>query len=124
MVSVGVNGSGDLVAISPVSNIAVYTALPPSSPPSPNPDFANTRISYDFNNYFAIDTKQSFVVSKGDSHGDNAPYFSENAVSSNCRRAGTLTPYSPIDCEIKDPITGDYATPDNSFTMSAKGDTY
>lgn len=77
----GLDGSGNIV---PVSNgdVVVYTGIGRNgTTPNPNPDLPNRLISYDFNKYFAIPTKQSFVVSDGNGAGYNAPYFKENGVS-------------------------------------------
>ena len=57
----------------PVSNgdVVVYDGIDRASPPTPNPDIPNRQIAYDFNRYFAIPTKQSFVVSDGSSPSNN-----------------------------------------------------
>lgn len=78
------NASGDVIAISPVSNIAVYEGIARNSVLSPDPDVSNVLIRYNFNNFFAIPGKQSFVVSKGDSASYNGPYFKENGTSAMC----------------------------------------
>lgn len=62
---IGIDSSGNLV---PVSNgdVVVYDGIGRNgTTPSPNPDVPNREISYDFNKYFLIPTKQSFVVSDG-----------------------------------------------------------
>jgi uncharacterized cofD-like protein len=56
---------------------------------SPNPDLNTFNITYNFNQYFAIPGKQSFVVSKGDGPSYNGPYFKENGVSALCSITGT-----------------------------------
>lgn len=66
IISIGVDSTGKVVGVSPVSNIAVYTGTLRSSPPNPNPNLNTFEVSYDFNQYFGIPGKQSFVVSKGD----------------------------------------------------------
>ncbi len=45
---------------------------------SPDPDTANLLIKYNYNNYFAIPGKQSFVVSNGATVSDNGPFIKEN----------------------------------------------
>ncbi len=115
----GVDGSGNLV---PVSNgdVVVYTARwRNSTQPVPDPDLPNRLIWYNFNTYFAIPTSQSFVVSDGNGAGYNAPYFKENGTSWICSGWG-----SPYDCATADPVTGLSASPNNSFTMTAKWTTY
>ena len=52
--SIGVNGSGDVVAVSPISNIAVYLGIDRSTALNPNPDLNLFQITYDYNQYFAI----------------------------------------------------------------------
>lgn len=72
--------------------------------PSPNPDVANRKIAYDFNRYFLIPTKQSFVVSDGNGAGYNAPYFKEDGTSGICSWNGA-SGTSPYDCATADPYT-------------------
>ncbi len=86
---------------------------------NPNPDLNTFQITYDYNRYFAIPGRQSFVVSNGSTASNNGPYFKENGVSSLCSDGN-----SPYDCAIADPVTGISASPLNSFTMSAKGDSF
>ena len=63
----------------------VYDALGRNSTaPSPDPDNVNREIRYDFNKYFLIPSKQSFVVSNGNGAGYNAPYFKEDGISCVC----------------------------------------
>ena len=118
-----VNASWKVLPISPISNIAVYTGIDRVATLNPNPDFNTFNITYDFNRYFAIPGKQSFVVSNGDSSSYNGPYFKENGTSALCSVNGTYGA-SPYDCAIADPATGISASPHNSFTMTAKGDTF
>jgi hypothetical protein len=115
----GVDGSGNVV---PISNgdVVVYTAQWGHPKVTvPDPDLPNRLISYDFNTYFAIPTKQSFVVSDGGGPGYNAPYFKENGISWICSGG-----WSPYDCAVDDPVVGTSASPNNSFTMTAKWTTY
>jgi hypothetical protein len=123
VLALGIDGSGKVLPISPISNIAVYTGTLRSSPPSPDPDLNTFNVSYNFNQYFAIPGKQSFVVSKGDGPANNGPYFKEDGTSPLCSITGTYGS-SPYDCANADPVTGISASPYNSFTMSAKGDTF
>lgn len=104
-----------------MSNIAVYDGINRSAALTPNPDIANYQIKYDYNNYFAVPGKQSFVVSNGSSASDNGPYFKENGVSGVCSWNG-ISGSSPYDCATDDPDTNLSASPQNSFTISAKGD--
>ena len=113
------NGSGDVVAVSPISNIAVYVGVDRNTALVPNPDLNSFQITYDYNRYFAIPGRQSFVVSNGSTASYNGPYFKENGTSSLCSDGN-----SPYDCSSPDPVTGISASPYNSFTMSAKGDTF
>ncbi len=119
IVAIGVNGSGDVVAVSPISNIAVYVGVDRNTALVPNPDLNSFQITYDYNRYFAIPGRQSFVVSNGSTASYNGPYFKENGTSSLCSDGN-----SPYDCSSPDPVTGISASPYNSFTMSAKGDTF
>lgn len=115
IVGLGVNGSGEVV---PISNgdVIVYDGIT-SYTPSPNPDNPNREISYDFNQYFRIPAKQSFVVTDGLSPGLNAPYIGDNAAYSFCEWTGT-TGTGMATCP-----TGDFpGSPYNSFTMSARSD--
>jgi hypothetical protein len=66
VIALGVNASGKVLPISPISNIAVYTGVLRTTTLTPNPDLNNFEVTYDFNKYFDIPGKQSFVVSKGD----------------------------------------------------------
>lgn len=85
--------------------------------PSPNPDNPNREISYDFNQYFRIPAKQSFVVTDGLAPGQNAPYIAANASSSVCEWTGT------VGTGIATCPGGDFpGSPYNSFTMSARSD--
>lgn len=118
-----VNASGKVIPISPISNIAVYNGVDRVTVMSPNPDLSTFNITYDFNRFFAIPGKQSFVVSSGDSSSYNGPYFKENGTSALCSVNGTYGT-SPYDCADPDPATGISASPFNSFTMTAKGDTF
>ena len=118
-----VNASGKVLPISPISNIAVYNGVDRVTVMSPNPDLNTFNITYDFNRFFAIPGKQSFVVSSGDSSSFNGPYFKENGTSALCSVNGTYGT-SPYDCADPDPATGISASPHNSFTMTAKGDTF
>ena len=120
--AVGVDGSGNLVAIPP-GNVAVYTGLARTSPPTPNPDTITQTINYDFNKYFDIPGKATFVVTDGSSAAYNGPYFKENGTSALCSMNGTYGT-SPYDCANPDPTTGLSASPYNSFTMTAKGATF
>ena len=117
------NASGKVLPISPISNIAVYNGVDRVTVMNPNPDLNTFNITYDFNRYFAIPGKQSFVVSSGDSSAYNGPYFKENGTSALCSVNGTYGT-SPYDCADPDPVTGISASPHNSFTMTAKGDTF
>jgi trimeric autotransporter adhesin len=124
-----VNASGKVLPISPISNIAVYTWVLRTTVLTPNPDLNTFNITYDFNQYFAIPGKQSFVVSKWDGASNNGPYFKENGTSGLCTRtdpyANTLGTWNnPYDCPDADPATWLSASPYNSFTMSAKWDTF
>ena len=56
---------------------------------NPNPDFNTFQVTYDFNRYFDIPGKQSFVVSKGDGPSNNGPYFKENGTDALCSITGT-----------------------------------
>jgi hypothetical protein len=79
-----VDSSGNVV---PINNgdVVVYDGLGRSTTaPSPDPDTTLHQVRYDFNKYFSIPTKQSFVVSDGNGAGYNAPYFKEDGVSANC----------------------------------------
>ena len=120
----GVDWSGKVMPISPISNIAVYTGTLRNSPPTPNPDLTTFNVSYDFNQYFAIPGKQSFVVSKGDGPSNNGPYFKEDGTDALCSITGTYGSPGAYDCANADPVTGLSASPYNSFTMSAKWDTF
>lgn len=118
-----VDTAGNVV---PISNgdVVVYDGIwRNGTAPSPNPDVGNRRVSYDFNRYFSIPTKQSFVVSDGNGAGYNAPYFKEDGVSGICswNGAGGTSPY---DCGTADPYTWLSASPNNSFTMTARGYNY
>ena len=116
MTGLGINGSGEVV---PISNgdVVVYDGDSQSPFPSPNPDVANRLIRYDFNRYFMIPAKQSFVVSDGNAPGINAPYIGENAGSSVCAWNGT-SGTGMATCP-----SGDFpGSPYNSFTMSARSD--
>ncbi len=124
VLALGIDGSGKVLPISPISNIAVYTGTLRSSPPTPNPDLNTFNVSYDFNQYFAIPGKQSFVVSKWDGPSNNGPYFKENGTDALCSITGTYGSPGAYDCADPDPVTGISASPYNSFTMSAKGDTF
>lgn len=84
----------------------------------PNPNLNNFEITYDFNRYFDIPGKQSFVVSKGDGPSYNGPYFRENGVSALCSWSGSYGT-SPYDCATAGP-DGLSASPNNSFTITAK----
>jgi trimeric autotransporter adhesin len=115
IVGLGVNGSGEVV---PISNgdVIVYDGITTSTP-SPNPNNATRQVSYDFNQYFRIPAKQSFVITDGLSPWQNAPYIGENATSSVCEWTGTYGTGIPT-CP-----TGDFpGSPYNSFTMSARAD--
>lgn len=114
------DSSGKVVGVSPVSNIAVYTGTLRSSPPTPNPNLNTFDVSYDFNQYFGIPGKQSFVVSKGDGPSNNGPYFKEDGTDALCSITGTYGSPGAYDCINADPATGLSASPYNSFTMSAK----
>lgn len=116
-----VNASGKVLPISPISNIAVYNGVDRVTVMNPNPDLNTFNITYDFNRYFAIPGKQSFVVSSGDSSSYNGPYFKENGTSALCSINGTYGT-SPYDCADPDPATSLSASPYNSFTMTAKWD--
>jgi hypothetical protein len=118
-----VNASWKLLPISPISNIAVYTGVLRTTALVPNPDLNTFNITYNYNQYFAIPGKQSFVVSKWDGPSYNGPYFKENGTSPLCSITGTYWS-SPYDCADPDPVTWISASPYNSFTMSAKGDTF
>lgn len=118
----GIDGSGNVVTINN-GDVVVYTASDPSAPPSPNPDTTNKLISYDFNNYFNIPTKQSFVVSDGSSASYNGPFFRENGTSGVCSWNGTYGS-SPYNCSTDTDTYGVSASPANSFTMTAKGTTF
>lgn len=85
--------------------------------PSPDPNNSTRQISYDFNKYFRIPAKQSFVITDGLSPGQNAPYIGENAAVSVCEWTGTYgTGMSTCP-------SGDFpGSPYNSFTMSARAD--
>lgn len=88
-----------------------------TSTPSPDPNNATRQISYDFNKYFRIPAKQSFVVTDGLSPGQNAPYIAENGASSVCEWTGTYG------SGVATCPTGDFpGSPYNSFTMSARSD--
>ncbi len=101
-------------------DVVVYDALGRNSAaPVPDPDIAGRRIRYDFNKYFQLPTKQSFVVSNGNGAGFNAPYFKEDGVSGICSWNGA-SGTSPYDCAVADPATGLSASPNNSFTMTAR----
>jgi hypothetical protein len=96
---------------------------------TPNPDLNTFNITYDFNRYFAIPGKQSFVVSSGNSSSYNGPYFKENGTNGLCSRTDPFASAfgagnNPYDCADPDPVTGISASPFNSFTMSAKGDVF
>lgn len=123
VLALGVNASWKVLPISPVSNIAVYNGVDRVTVMSPNPDLNTFNITYDFNRYFAIPGRQSFVVSTGDSSSYNGPFFKENGVSALCSVNSTYGT-SPYDCAVADPATGISASPHNSFTMTAKGDTF
>ncbi len=124
IITIGVNGSGKVVGISPVSNIAVYTWVLRTTALTPNPNLNNFEVTYDFNRYFGIPGKQSFVVSKGDGPSYNGPYFKENGTDALCSITGTYGSPWVYDCADPDPATGISASPANSFTMSAKWDTF
>lgn len=64
------------------------------------------------------------MVSKGDGPAYNGPYFKENGTDALCSQTGTYTGSSFYDCATADPVTGLSASPYNSFTMTAKGDTF
>ncbi len=97
-------------------DVIVYDGLSTTTP-SPDPDNSNREISYNFNKYFTIPAKQSFVVTDGLSPGTNAPYIGENAASSICEWDGTYGT-GMATCP-----TGDSpGSPYNSFTMSARSD--
>lgn len=83
----------------------------------PDPDNANREVSYDFNQYFRIPAKQSFVVSDGLAPGENAPYIDENATYSVCEWSGSYGS-GMASC----PATDSPGSPYNSFTMSARSD--
>lgn len=89
VVALGIDGSGKVLPISPISNIAVYTGVLRTTTLTPNPDLNTFNVTYNFNQYFAIPGKQSFVVSKGDGASYNGPYFKENGVSALCSITGT-----------------------------------
>ena len=100
----------------PISSgdVIVYDGIT-SSTPSPDPNNATREISYDFNKYFTIPAKQSFVVTDGLAPGQNAPYIEANAASSVCEWTGTYGT-GMTTCP-----TGDSpGSPYNSFTMSAR----
>lgn len=62
------------------------------------------------------------MVSNGDDLGYNAPYFSENAPSSIC---SSTTFSGSTNCSTFDAIRPtEFASPFNSFTMSAKSNRY
>lgn len=115
IVGLGVNGSGEVV---PISNwdVIVYDGITTGTP-SPDPNNSTRQISYDFNKYFRIPAKQSFVITDGLSPGQNAPYIGENAAVSVCEWTGTYgTGMSTCP-------SGDFpGSPYNSFTMSARAD--
>ena len=123
VIALWVDGSGKVLPISPISNIAVYTAVDRVTTLNPNPDLNTFNITYDFNRYFAIPGKQSFVVSNGSSASYNGPYFKENWTDALCSINGTYGT-SAYNCEDPDPATGISASPYNSFTMTAKGDVF
>ena len=118
----GVDVNGNVI---PISNgdVVVYDGINRATPPTPDPNIAGRQISYDFNNFFDIPTKQSFVVSDGSSASRNGPYFKENGSSALCSWNGTYGS-SAYDCANVDPVTGLSASPHNSFTMTAKGTTF
>ncbi len=124
VVALWVNASGKVLPISPISNIAVYTWVLRTTVLTPDPDLNTFNITYNFNKYFGIPGKQSFVVSKGDGPAYNGPYFKENGTDALCSQTGTYTGSSFYDCATADPVTGLSASPYNSFTMTAKGDTF
>lgn len=101
----------------------VYDALDRTTPPTPDPNVAGRAISYDFNNYFDIPTKQSFVVSSGDSSSYNGPFIRSNGTSALCSWNGTYGT-SPYNCQTDTDEFGVSASPWNSFTMTAKGDVF
>lgn len=98
------NASGKVLPISPISNIAVYNGIDRTTVLSPNPDLNTFNITYDFNRYFAIPGKQSFVVSNGSSSSYNGPYFKENGTDALCSTTGTYGA-SAYDCANPDPVT-------------------
>jgi hypothetical protein len=123
VLALGINGSWKVLPISPISNIAVYTWVLRTTALNPNPDLNTFDITYDFNQYFAIPGKQSFVVSQWNGPSYNGPYFKENGTSPLCSINGTYGT-SPYDCADADPVTWLSASPYNSFTMTAKGNTF
>ena len=123
VIALWVNASGKVLPISPISNIAVYNGIDRTTVLSPNPDLNTFNITYDFNRYFAIPGKQSFVVSNGSSSSYNGPYFKENGTDALCSTTGTYGA-SAYDCANPDPVTWLSASPYNSFTMTAKGDVF
>lgn len=78
-----INASGKVLPISPISNIAVYTWVLRTTALSPNPDLNTFDVTYNFNQYFGIPGKQSFVVSKWDGPSYNGPY-SRKMVQMHC----------------------------------------
>jgi hypothetical protein len=124
VIALWIDGSGKVLPISPISNIAVYNGVDRVTALSPNPDLNTFNITYDFNRYFAIPGKQSFVVSNWSSSSYNGPYFKENGVNALCSMNGTYGGAGAYDCADPDPATLLSASPYNSFTMTAKGDVF
>jgi hypothetical protein len=115
VIGLWVDAAGNVV---PISNgdVIVYDGIT-TSVPSPNPDNPNRRVSYDFNQYFRIPAKQSFVVTDGLAPWQNAPYIGTNAASSVCEWTGT------VGTGMATCPGGDFpGSPYNSFTMSARSD--
>jgi hypothetical protein len=115
VIGLWVDAAGNVV---PISNgdVIVYDGIT-TWIPSPNPDNPNRRVSYDFNQYFRIPAKQSFVVTDGLAPWQNAPYIGTNAASSVCEWTGT------VGSGMSSCPSWDFpGSPYNSFTMSARSD--
>ena len=81
------------MAVTPLSNIAVYKAIDRNSSNTPDPNLNTREIKYKFNNFFSLPGDQSFVVSDGNTVSNDGPYIRENGTTGICSSSG-----SPYDC--------------------------
>lgn len=101
---IGVDGSGNIVN-TVAGNIPVYTGLGASTSSSMNNSTNPPTIGADYNKYFTLPVRQSFVVTDVGGQPANAPNFAVNGATNKCSGGGCQTPWATYMMSAQNSIT-------------------